>query len=190
MKLKTNTLVSILSAAALACGFAGCSAEQKPQKTEVVCVYYPHWHVYPQGEKWFGKNWTEWEFVKTAKPRFKGHKQPMTPLLGYLDGKSPVDVGKEIELASNSGIDVFLFDWYFYGNGIQTMSESLEHGFLKAPNTDKMKFAIMWCYHDRRNGFRPEYGKPRPMLQPLSRTPEEFLNAVAYCAKNYFTKTN
>lgn len=190
MKLKTNTLVSILFAAALACGFAGCSAEQKPQKTEVVCVYYPHWHVYPQGEKWFGKNWTEWEFVKTAKPRFKGHKQPMIPLLGYLDGKSPVDVGKEIELASNSGIDVFLFDWYFYGNGIQTMSESLEQGFLKASNTDKMKFAIMWCYHDRRNGFRPEYGKPRPMLQPLSRTPEEFLNAVEYCAKNYFTKSN
>ena len=158
------------------------------KKTEVVCVYYPHWHVYPQGEKWFGKNWTEWEFVKTAKPRFKGHKQPMKPLLGYLDGKSPADVAKEIELASNSGIDVFLWDWYFYGDGIQTMSESLEEGFLKAPNRDKMKFAIMWCYHDRKNGFRPEYGKPRPMLQPLSRTPEEFLNAVEYCAKNYFTK--
>lgn len=172
-------------------GISGAAAaEQTPQKTEVVCVYYPHWHVYPQGEKWFGKNWTEWEFVKTAKPLFKGHRQPMKPLLGYLDGKSPEDVGKEIELASNSGIDVFLFDWYFYGDGIQTMSESLEDGFLKASNRDKMKFAIMWCYHDRGNQFRPEYGKPRPMLQKLSRTPEEFLNAVEYCAKNYFAKPN
>lgn len=70
------------------------------------------------------------------------------------------------------------------------MSESLEQGFLKAPNSDKMKFAIMWCYHDRRDAFRPEYGKPRRMLQPLSRTPEEFLNAIEYCAKNYFTKSN
>lgn len=189
MRRKAIAFVSILSAVFFG-GILGSTAAEKPQKTEVVCVYYPHWHVYPQGEKWFGKNWTEWEFVKTAKPRFKGHKQPIKPLLGYLDGKSPEDVGKEIELAANSGIDVFLFDWYFYGDGIQTMSESLEEGFLKASNSDKMKFAIMWCYHDRGNQFRPEYGKPRQMLQKLSRTPEEFLNAVEYCAKNYFTKPN
>ena len=131
MTKKTIAFVSVLSAVFFGGILSGAAAE-KPQKTEVVCVYYPHWHVYPQGEKWFGKNWTEWEFVKTAKPRFKGHKQPMKPLLGYLDGKSPADVAKEIELASNSGIDVFLFDWYFYGDGIQTMSESLEDGFLKA----------------------------------------------------------
>ncbi len=187
MRRKAIAFISILSAVFFG-GILGSTAAEKPQKTEVVCVYYPHWHVYPQGEKWFGKNWTEWEFVKTAKPRFKGHKQPIKPLLGYLDGKSPEDVGKEIELAANSGIDVFLFDWYFYGDGIQTMSESLEEGFLKASNSDKMKFAIMWCYHDRSNQFRPEYGKPRQMLQKLSRTPEEFLNAVEYCAKNYFTK--
>ena len=197
-KRRATALISALSAV-LACGLAGCASEQnareaqtpkESQKTEVVCIYYPHWHVYPEGEKWFGKNWTEWEFVKTAVPRFKGHKQPMKPLMGYLDGKSPDDLAKEIELASNSGIDVFLYDWYFYGDGIQTMSESLEQGFLKAPNSGKMKFAIMWCYHDRRNAFRPEYGKPRQMLQPLSRTPQEFLNAVEYCAKNYFTKPN
>lgn len=197
-KRRATAFISVLYAV-LACGLAGCAPEQsrqeaqtpaEAQKTEVVCVYYPHWHVYPEGEKWFGKNWTEWEFVKTAIPRFKGHKQPMKPLMGYLDGKSPDDLAKEIELASNSGIDVFLYDWYFYGDGIQTMSESLEQGFLKAPNSGKMKFAIMWCYHDRRNAFRPEYGKPRQMLQPLSRTPQEFLNAVEYCAKNYFTKPN
>lgn len=41
----------------------------------------------------------------------------MKPLMGYLDGKSPDDLAKEIELASNSGIDVFLYDWYFYGDG-------------------------------------------------------------------------
>ena len=28
-------------------GISGAAAaEQTPQKTEVVCVYYPHWHVY------------------------------------------------------------------------------------------------------------------------------------------------
>lgn len=123
---------------------AACASESGVPEggLDVLCVYYPHWHVYPYGEKWFGKGWTEWEFVKTGKPRFKGHKLPYCPIPGYLDGKNPADVAKEIDLASNAGITVFLYDWYWYG-GKRTMQESLEEGFLKAPNRDKMKFAIM-----------------------------------------------
>ena len=81
MTKRALAIVFMLSAAFFGGISGAAAAEQTPQKTEVVCVYYPHWHVYPQGEKWFGKNWTEWEFVKTAKPRFKGHRQPMKPLL-------------------------------------------------------------------------------------------------------------
>mgnify|MGYP003314849308 CR=1 FL=1 len=55
---------------------------------------------------------------------------------------------KEIDLASNHGIDVFLYDWYWYNEGVMSMQESLEEGFLKAKNRDKMKFAIMWANHD------------------------------------------
>lgn len=66
---------------------------------EVMAVYYPHWHRYPKGDEWFGTNrWAEgeWEFVKTARPRFPGHKWPMKPLPGYLNGKDPKDVETEI----------------------------------------------------------------------------------------------
>lgn len=143
------------------------------KKVDVLCIYYPHWHVYPKGEEWFGKGWTEWEFVKTGKPRYKGHKLPYRPLTGYLDGKNPADVAKEIDLASNSGITVFVYDWYWYG-GKRTMEESLEEGFLKAPNRDKMKFAIMWAYHDRADQFRPDPDKPRRRLMSLDTSPEDF----------------
>ena len=114
---------------------------------ECVCVYYPHWHRYPKGDEWFGADrWRqgEWEFVKTAKPRFPGHRQPIVPLLGYLDGASPSDVEKEIDLAADAGIGVFLYDYYYYG-GCVTQEEALEQGFLCARNRDRMKFAIMWC---------------------------------------------
>lgn len=159
------------------------------KKTDVLATYYPHWHTYPDGEHWFGKNWTEWEFVKTAKPRFKGHKQPIEPIAGYLDGKNPEDVEKEIEFASNSGIDVFVFDWYWYG-GRSMMEESLEQGFLKADNNKKMKFALMWAYHDRRNAFRPTAFQERKVLAALARTPEDFNKALEYCIENYFKKPN
>lgn len=154
---------------------------------EVVAVYYPHWHQYPKGTEWFGEKWSEgeWAFVKDAKPRWKGHKLPMKPLPGYLNGKDPADVATEIDLASNAGIDVFLYDYYYYGGRI-TQQEAIEEGFLKAPNRGKMKFALMWCYHERRDAFRIPVDGHDHFLMKLDRTPEEFLGLIDYSIKNYF----
>jgi len=154
---------------------------------EVVAVYYPHWHQYPKGTEWFGPSWSEgeWAFVKNAKSRWNGHKLPMKPLPGYLNGKDPADVATEIELASNAGIGVFLYDYYYYGGKI-TQQEAIEEGFLKAPNRAKMKFALMWCFHDRRDAFRiPIDGKDR-FLMKLERTPGEFLGLIDYSIAHYF----
>ena len=159
-----------------------------PKKTEVMAVYYPHWHTYPDGEKWFGKGWTEWEFVKTTIPRFKNHRFIKEPLLSYIDGENVRDVEKEIELASNCGIDIFLYDWYWY-DGKMTMQESLEKAFLKATNSKKMKFAIMWAYHDRYNRFRIDPKESKPLML-LAKTPQEFLEAMKYCVDNYFGLDN
>ena len=158
---------------------------------EVMAVYYPHWHQYPKGDEWFGADkWkqAEWAFCKDAKPRFPGQKCPLKPLYGFLDGKNPDDVAKEIDLASNAGIDVFLWDWYWYG-GEMTMQESLEQGFLKAPNRMKMKFCIMWCYHDRVDSFRDDPRQPKRMLMKLPRTKGDFLANVRYCLK-FFREPN
>lgn len=178
--MKKTTL--ILAALAVWGAMAESTTPIKP--VEVMAVYYPHWHVYPRGEEWFGKGWTEWEFVKTPKTRFPGQKI-FKPFMGYLDGKDPDDVAVEIDLASNCGIDVFLWDWYWYGGELM-MQESLEQGFLKAPNRDKMKFALMWCFHERTDQFRPEYGKPRRRLSTLARTPEDFRAVIDYCIAHYF----
>jgi acetyl esterase/lipase len=157
-------------------------------KVECVCVYYPHWHEYPKGNEWFHKGFNEWEFVKDTRLRVPGQKIPFRPLYGFLDGKNPADVAKEIDLASNAGIDVFLFDWYWYG-GEMTMQESLEQGFLRAPNRMKMKFCLMWCYHDRVDSFRDDPRAPKRMLMKLPRTPEDFLNNIRY-SKKFFHEPN
>ena len=170
---------------------AACAAEPSADKLEVVCVYYPHWHRYPKGDEWFGaENWKEgeWTFVKTAKPRFPGHKQPLVPTTGYLDGANPEDVAKEIDLASDAGIDVFLYDYYWY-DGKVTQEECLEKGFLGAQNRGRMKFALMWCYHERRDQFRPKLGEPRRVLMSLAHTKEEFLGLIRYSVDHYFNKT-
>ena len=163
---------------------------QAVAKVDVVCVYYPHWHRYPKGTEWFGKDWNEgeWNFVRTAVPRYPGHLQPMKPFPGYLNGSDPADVETEIELASNAGIDVFLYDYYYYGGKV-TQEEALEQGFLKARNRGKMKFALMWCYHERRDQFRPPVGqKDRRMLMELDHTPDEFLGLVDLSIGRYFNR--
>lgn len=167
---------------------AETAAASDARKVEVACVYYPHWHRYPKGDEWFGAdNWKEgeWTFVKTAKPRFPGHNQPMVPYPGYLNGADPKDVETEIALAANAGIDVFLYDYYFY-NGQVTQEEALEQGFMKARNRDRLKFALMWCYHERRDQFRPEHGVPRRILMELAHTPEEFYAFIDLCIARYF----
>lgn len=158
-------------------------------KVDVMVVYYPHWHRYPKGDEWFGaEKWKEgeWAFVKTPKTRFKGQIN-FKPLAGYLNGANPDDVETEITLASNAGINVFLYDYYWY-DGQKTQEEAIEKGFLKAKNRDKMKFALMWCYHERRDSFRPPYSKERRELMSLAHTPEEFLGLIDYSIAHYFNQ--
>lgn len=165
------------------------SAAKDGRSPDVMVVYYPHWHRYPKGDEWFGaEKWKEgeWAFVKTPKTRFKGQIN-FKPLAGYLNGADPEHVETEIALASNAGINVFLYDYYWY-NGEKTQEEAIEKGFLKAKNRDKMKFALMWCYHERRDSFRPPYSKERRELMSLAHTPEEFLGLIDYSIAHYFNQ--
>lgn len=158
---------------------------------EVVAVYYPHWHRYPKGDEWFGRergwDWSEgeWELVKKAQAKFPGHHQPLVPQAGYLKGDDPRDVAKEIALASNAGIDVFLYDYYYY-DGQVTQEEALEKGFLRAANRNRMKFALMWCYHERNDGWCPKLHGEKKRLMSLAHKKDELLGFIDLSIKRYF----
>ena len=122
---------------------------QKPAKEYEVAVYYfPDYHPDSINARWHVQGWTEWSLVKDARPRFPGHQQPKQPLWGYFNEADPKWAAREIDLAANNGIDVFIYDWYWYANTGQYLQEGLEKGFLKAPNRNRLKFALMWANHD------------------------------------------
>lgn len=167
---------------------ATASAVLAVERPEVLCIYYPEWHVYPEWEAHYGKGTTEWSCVTNARPRFPGHYQPIVPLMGYYDESKPETAAKEIDLAADAGIDVFIYDWY-WANKKPIQHEGLENGILKAPNRDRIKFAVMWAYHDRDVPFQSAFGEEKKhYLWKLERTPEDFLEAFEYCAKKYFTE--
>jgi len=179
---------AVLTAVSLtACVLA---AQQRPTpRPEVVAVYYPHWHNYDHGSSWKGEGWTEWEGLKAAPPRFPGHHQPLKPSWGYFDESDPKWTAKEIDLAADNGIDVFLYDWYWY-SGVKNMEEALENGFLKAPNRARMKFALMWANHDRRDQFCPEFGKPRNIWLRSRHSEKDLTRMIDYCIGHYFREPN
>ena len=119
---------------------------------QTAAYYFPNFHVDPRNEAIHGKNWTEWELMKCARPRFDGHQQPKIPLWGYEDESLPEVMEKKIETAVDHGLDAFIFDWYWYEGPY--LERALNNGFLKAGNCHDMKFALMWANHDWKN-FHP-----------------------------------
>ena len=113
----------------------------------VAVYYFPNYHQDTRNHQIHGAGWNEWELVKNASPRFPGHRQPRIPLWGYEDESDPVVMARKIDAAADHGVDVFLFDWYWYNDG-QFLEKGLEQGFLQAANNNRLQFGIMWANHD------------------------------------------
>ena len=89
----------------------------------------------------------EWQTVKTADAKFDGHLWPRKPLLGYQNEADPKVMEEQIELATSHGVNVFIYDWYWFDDR-PFLEQCLNDGFLKAKNTNDMKFYLMWANHD------------------------------------------
>lgn len=89
----------------------------------------------------------EWETVMTMQQRHPGHYWDRRPLWGYINEADPAVMEMEIDQATSHGVNVFIFDWYWY-DGRPFMETTLTNGFLKARNRSKMKFYLMWANHD------------------------------------------
>lgn len=95
---------------------------------QIAVYYFPNYHADPRNEAVHGRGWTEWELVRSARPRFPGHRQPKVPLWGWEDEADPRVMARKIRAASDSGIDAFLFDWYYYDDG-PFLERALLEGF-------------------------------------------------------------
>lgn len=89
----------------------------------------------------------EWETVMNMQSRYPGHYWNRKPLWGYVNEADPNVMAMQIDVATNHGVNVFIFDWYWY-DGRPFMETTLNNGFLKADNVDKMKFYLMWANHE------------------------------------------
>ncbi|MCP4397223.1 MAG: hypothetical protein GY801_07985 [bacterium] len=155
----------------------------------VAVYYFPNYHRDPQNEQWHGSGWTEWELVKRATPRFPGHQQPKEPLWGYEDESHPDVMAKKIQAAADHGIDSFIFDWYWHEDG-PYLERALEQGFLKAHNTERLQFALMWANHDWVDIHPAQRNMCPKVLKPGKLSPQAFVEATDHIIHAYFSRPN
>ncbi len=135
----------ILSILMLVCTL--CSRAQE-RKYDVAAFLYPAYCADdPRLRPFWPMGMGEWETVMNMQERYPGHYWDRKPLWGYINEADPAVMEMEIEQATKHGVNVFIFDWYWY-DGRPFMETTLTNGFLKARNRDKMKFYLMWANHD------------------------------------------
>jgi hypothetical protein len=164
--------------------------KEKSKEYEVAVYYFPNYHPDSINTRWHGQKWTEWEVVKSARPRFAGHEQPKVPSWGYFNEADPAWAAKEIDLAANNGIDCFIYDWYWYSNTGQYLQEGLEKGFLKAANRNRLKFALMWANHDWLNIQPATFDNGRVKLTEGEVSMALWDTISTYIVRNYFSQPN
>lgn len=152
----------------------------------VACYYFGNYHPNdPRNSKNKGAGWSEWKLTRTAPPRFANHQQPKVPLWGYEDESQPKVMSRKIAAAAAHGVDVFIFDWYYYNDG-PFLDRPLDRGFLKAKNHHQLKFALMWANHDWLEIMPSRRNNKPPVLYPGTVTPETFETIAELVIKNYF----
>jgi hypothetical protein len=152
---------------------------------EIGAYYFPGYHTDRRVSSWHGKQWTEWDLVRAARPRFRRHRQPRIPLWGYQDEADPNVMKMKAEVASSFGINHFIYDWYFYqGEGF--LNRSLDEGFLNINGGPAVKFALMWANHDWVNIHPASLTGLQPVLLSGSVGKRQFDAMTSVLVSRYF----
>lgn len=159
-------------------------------KPTVACYTFPHYHRSALNDELYGPGWTEYVITRGARPRFPGHHQPRTPLLGELDERDPATWTQYNRLLNAAGVDTLIWDWYWY-DGRPALHEALEEGYLRSQ--DQGNFAVMWT-----NAVWPVFMTTThvdgthtwPFAWESPDSPEETWRSLSYCVARYFHLPN
>lgn len=159
-----------------------------PSDLTVACYTFPHYHQSALNDRLYGTGWSEYILAEAARPWFAGHDQPRRPLLGDLNERDPATWVRYNELAAGHGINVWLWDTYWLDDG-PAFHEALEEGFLRSPNRELVRFAVMWTNHpwtvvfptthtDGSAAWPPAFGAP-------DTRPEDIWRSLSYLISRY-----
>lgn len=172
--------------------FGGALTSACAQDYDVAAYVWPAYQPEPRWAELgiFKAGKGEWQSVWEAQPKWAGHEQPRKPMWGYTNEADPKDVEQKIDAAVSHGVNVFIYDWYWY-DGRPFLEDALDKGFLGAPNNGKMKFFIMWANHNVNMAWDNRVANKDGKIVWRGSVPtEEFKRLVTRWIERYFTRRN
>ena len=163
-------------------------------KYDVAAIVWPAYHPAPRWAELgiFSAGKGEWQNIWEATKRRPDDLWDARPIWGYTNEADPNDVAQKIDAAVAAGINVFIYDWYWYG-GRPFLEDALNKGFLGAPNRSRMKFYVMWANHDVNkywdNTVDTKHGK-EDLVWTAKVSDADWKTIVARWISQYFTQPN
>lgn len=112
----------------------------------ILAFYLPQFHPIPENDAWWGVGFTEWRNVATAARLYRGHYQPRIPAdLGFYDLRLPTVRRQQAELATEAGIDGFIY-WHYWFHGKELMAGPLRDNVES--QEPRFPFCIAWANQD------------------------------------------
>jgi len=111
----------------------------------VIAFYLPQFHPTPENDQWWGKGFTEWTNVASAKSLFKGHEQPVIPAdLGFYDLRLPETRIAQAEMAAAHGVEGFCY-WHYWFDGRRMLERPFNE--VLASGSPDFPFCLGWANH-------------------------------------------
>jgi hypothetical protein len=123
------------------------SVKTEPKHYDVAAFVWPSYCPDDRAKIFWPEGIGEWQTVMHNEPKYEGQDQPRVPLWGYVNEADRYVMEMEIAAAADHGVNVFIYDWYWYDR-MPFLEGCLDDGFLKAKNNQRMKFYLMWANHD------------------------------------------
>lgn len=146
----------------------------------------------PRTRIFWPEGYGEWQTVKAMTDKgYKGCRWPRIPTWGYVNEADSRVMEMQIDCAVSYGVNVFIYDWYWYDNR-PFLENCLNDGFLKARNNKDMKFCLMWANHDATHLWdkRNSDNDLSTVIWSGVVTPEIFSNICDRTIEKYFSCEN
>ena len=124
-----------------------CKGEKARRGYDVAAYLYPAYAADdPRLRPFWPSGMGEWETVLTMQKRNPGHYWDRRPLWGPVNEADPAVMEMEIDQAADHGINVFIFDWYWY-DGRPFMETVWEQAWSFLPLPSLRFFLKHACQH-------------------------------------------
>jgi hypothetical protein len=150
-------------------------------RARTIAFYLPQYHPIPENDRVWGKGFTEWTHVTTAKPLFEGHHQPNLPgELGFYDLRLPEARAAQADLARSHGIEGFCYWHYWLGNGRRLLERPFEE-VLHSGNPN-FPFCLAWANHSWHGRF---FGSKKIQIEQEYPGREDYIDHFNYLLRAF-----